>query len=149
MDCSSPYTDVTSPGSTIVSPNYPSNYTNNLRCQTTVRFPSGQRVNAQFLAFDLESDFRCRNDWLVAYDGPSTYASVIGSKRCGSSRPSSILSSGNSLTFEFRTDFSQTFNGFKILVTSGKQYLFTHIVDFRIILLLLLWCIICSIINIF
>ena len=54
IDCDSPFDDeVTFPGTTIISPNYPTNYGVNKDCQMKIRFAEGQRVVIRFLDFEI------------------------------------------------------------------------------------------------
>ena len=56
-----------------------------------------------FESFDLESANRCRYD----------YVEINGEKYCGSSKPSPVISSGNTLTITFHSDYSVIRSGFK------------------------------------
>lgn len=49
---------------------------------------------------------------LQLYDGPNTNASMIG-KYCGSTLPSSIMTSGRTLYLRFKADASGVGNGFR------------------------------------
>ena len=124
IDCDSPFDEVTDSGTTITSPNYPSNYDNGKDCQVTIRFAADQIVLITLEAFDVESESTCRYDYLAVHDGDSTSSNLIGSKLCGTDHVgSTIKSTGNTMTLHFHTDSSETRSGFKINVVSGKIYL--------------------------
>ena len=53
IDCTAPYDIIDTPGTTIISPNYPDTYETNQICQVTVQFPHEMRVTLIFEEFDL------------------------------------------------------------------------------------------------
>ena len=106
---------------TIISPNYPSYYDDNMDCHITLRFAQGQRISLQFLAFEIEPNSACSYDYLNIYDGPTSSSSLIGSKLCGETIPDSVESTGNTMHIHFHTDFSVTRSGFKIKAEIGKS----------------------------
>ena len=123
IDCDSPFDEVTDSGTTITSPNYPSNYYNGLDCQVTIRFAADQVVSITLEAFNVESHSTCVWDYLAVHDGDSTSSNLIGSKLCRTDHVgSTIKSTGNTMTLHFHTDSSETRSGFKINVISGKKY---------------------------
>ena len=44
IDCSSPFDEVLTPGTVIMSPNYPNSYDDGLNCQMTIRFSDSPTV---------------------------------------------------------------------------------------------------------
>lgn len=54
----------TAPSGTILSPNYPEEYGNNLNCVWLIISEPGSRIHLLFSDFDLEPQF----DWLVVKD---------------------------------------------------------------------------------
>ena len=113
MDCDSPYdTEVTTPGSIIQSPNYPSPYEPGKDCLTTIRFSN--RILLRFLNFNVEYDSSCDYDYLIIYDGPDDTSSQIGAKLCGDTKPTEIVSSGNTMHIRFHTDGNVQKTGFQI-----------------------------------
>lgn len=119
IDCSSPFNEVTTTGTAITSPNYPSNYNNGNDCQVTIRFAAEQIVSITLESFDVESHSSCGWDYLAIHDGDSTNSPFIGSKLCGSSHSgTTIQSTGNSMTLHFHTDGSVTRPGFKVYANS-------------------------------
>merc|ERR1719270_913868 len=69
INCGSTTTQITTPETTITSPNFPSSYPNNQDCKTVIQFSQGQRISVEFLNFDIESHNRCTWDWLEIRDG--------------------------------------------------------------------------------
>ena len=115
IDCNSPYDEVTLPGTSITSTNYPSRYNNSEDCEVTIRFSSDQKVNITLEKFYVESHPTCVYDFLAIYDGDSTNSPIIGSKLCGKiDTEKSILSTGNVMTLHFHSDSSQTRTGFRV-----------------------------------
>ena len=125
IDCSSPFDEVLTPGTVIMSPNYPNPYDDGLRCQMTIRFSDSPTVLIEFdPTYEIESDSSCGYDYLEARDGPSLDSPRIGSKLCGRNIPAPIQSTGNSMTLRFRTDGSVSKTGFKITANAGKNQTF-------------------------
>ena len=123
IDCDSPYDVVTIPGTTIITPNYPEYYGDDLYCQVTLTFED--RVNIRFQDFSVGSYRDCIDDWLEVHDGDNPDSDCIGEKRCNDAIPSPIESSGNSLTLVFQSNNKFVFyteKGFKILADQGTLY---------------------------
>lgn len=51
--------EITSAGEVITSQNHPNDYSNDQDCHWTIRFPEGQNVMLEFMAFDLEYSSGC------------------------------------------------------------------------------------------
>ena len=113
INCGSTTTQITTPETTITSPNYPNSYPNRQDCKTVIQFAQGQRVSVEFLNFDIESHNRCTWDWLEIRDGSTSSANPLGSKMCGNQLPGPITSTGNSLHIHFHTDGSVVKSGFQ------------------------------------
>ena len=110
------------PGTTITSPNYPNSYENNIDCVVALRFPAGSTVLIEFdQQYEIESHDSCNYDYIEVRDGPSVDSNLIGNERlCGSTAPAPIQSTGNTMTLIFHTDGSFTKTGFKIVANPGK-----------------------------
>ncbi|XP_061189565.1 enteropeptidase-like [Saccostrea echinata] len=107
-----------------------SKYKNNMDCTLTVKAAPTSRTNTTtnkrlmlvFRKLDIKGSnlFGC-SDQLYIYDGPSTSSSKVpGLARsyCGENEPrGAYMSSGDSLTFRFVSDFWNTDDGFKLLLT--------------------------------
>ncbi|XP_071944559.1 adhesion G protein-coupled receptor L4-like [Antedon mediterranea] len=87
----------------ITSPNYPSNYVDNLSYNWKFRTNSGHLLLLKFSDFHLEPD--CHDYVLVDYEH-------IIANYCGSDLPPDILSTSNTLLVLFRTDSSGQRKGF-------------------------------------
>ena len=72
-------------------------------------------VQLHFLNFDLDLN----NDKVYVYDGSDTTASLLYTVS-GTSRPSDVFSSGNTVFVSFVTDSSITKDGFKIAYSMIK-----------------------------
>ena len=110
---------VTTPGTTIFSPNYPYNYPTFCDSQLTIHFNG--RISLFFESFDVEYQDDCYLDWLEIRDGQSVYDDQIGPKLCGSDIPGPITSNGKYLKLIFHSDDSNTYKGFKIQAQLGKK----------------------------
>ncbi|XP_033110748.1 cubilin-like [Anneissia japonica] len=99
---------------TIKSSNYPSNYNSNEECIWTITVEHGYHVRFNFDSnFDIKSTVgSCTGDVLSAFDGDSTSSAPLGNF-CGSSAPSTVISSNNKLTFRMRSDGSNEGVGFQ------------------------------------
>lgn len=82
-------------------------YSNALFQTQTFRSLNGQRLRFTFSQFSTET---CC-DWLQIWDGPTDQATFLGEWR-GGNGPGVITSTGNSLTFRFRSDGSTPSGGF-------------------------------------
>ena len=110
---------VTTPGITILSPNYPYNYPTFCDSQLTINFDG--RISLYFESFDVEYlDDNCVLDWLEIRDGKSVDDDRIGAKLCGSNIPGLITSTGKYLKLIFHSDDSNNYKGFKIQAQLGK-----------------------------
>ena len=76
--------------------------------------PTGAtNVTLDFTVFDIEQDW----DFLFIYDGDNINAPLVGSYT-GTTIPSSVTSSGNSLLVEFRSDCATMSPGWEAIVTA-------------------------------
>ena len=117
--CESPFDDVTIPGTTIISPNYPNDYDINKDCQLVIKFATNAIVSLTFEDFNVEDDSTCGYDYLALHDGNSIISPIIGSKLCGTGPAGmTINSTGNVMTLHFVSDSSVTVTGFKIYADS-------------------------------
>ncbi|XP_071115638.1 cubilin-like isoform X2 [Haliotis cracherodii] len=105
-------------GTTLTSPTgriyYPTtaSYTNNVRCQVTIRPGAGQTFNVTFTDFDLESHSSCNFDSLMFQVN-----GVNSSKTCGRSRAGLTLSfpyTSGDIVVNFSSDGSITGRGFDL-----------------------------------
>ena len=123
IDCAGT-NQVTTPETTIQSPNYPNNYPNGRDCSAVVQFALGQRVSVEFLAFNVESHSSCVYDWLEIRDGSDSSADLLSTRLCGEQLFAPITSTGNTLHIHFHTDGSVKKSGFQLKVKVGKHHTF-------------------------
>uniref|UniRef100_H2M2H5 CUB and Sushi multiple domains 1 n=1 Tax=Oryzias latipes TaxID=8090 RepID=H2M2H5_ORYLA len=106
----------TAPSGTILSPNYPEEYGNNLNCVWLIISEPGSRIHLLFSDFDLEPPF----DWLVVKDEGLSEATTFGTFS-GKNVPAQIASNGHIMKLEFQSDHSNTGKGFNISYTTFGQ----------------------------
>ena len=119
----------------VTSPNYPSNYPNNLEKTETIYVEQGLILSMQFTAFSIELDYytnHCRFDYLTITDGdgttlmekscggPSDRNTVyIGGQKIDSTLPPNIRSRTNVINIFFRTHHEHTRSGWSISWSAG------------------------------
>nr|XP_057944796.1 CUB and sushi domain-containing protein 1-like isoform X2 [Doryrhamphus excisus] len=106
----------TAPSGTVLSPNYPEEYGNNLNCVWLIISEPGSRIHLLFSDFDLEPQF----DWLVVKDEGVSEPTTFGTFS-GKDVPSQIASNGHIMRLEFQSDHSNTGKGFNISYTTFGQ----------------------------
>ncbi|XP_056378601.1 CUB and sushi domain-containing protein 3 isoform X6 [Hyla sarda] len=99
----------TAPMGTVLSPDYPEGYGNNLNCIWTIISDPGSRIHLSFNDFDLESQF----DFLAIKDGDSSDSPLLGTFT-GAEVPSHLTSNNHILRLEFQADHSMSGRGFNI-----------------------------------
>ena len=108
---------------TITSPNYPLDYSDNMECTWQVQNEDkvgGYVLKVLINGFELQQDqalslSRCPFDNLTFYDGMSD-SSLFLESFCGTVHPEVIYSSGKNLFIKFHTDSEMTFRGLNISV---------------------------------
>ncbi|KAK1891689.1 CUB and sushi domain containing protein 1, partial [Dissostichus eleginoides] len=106
----------TAPSGTVLSPNYPEEYGNNLNCVWLIISEPGSRIHLLFSDFDLEPQF----DWLMIKDEGLSEPTTFGTFS-GKDVPSQIASNGHIMRLEFQSDHSNTGKGFNISYTTFGQ----------------------------
>ncbi|XP_024431584.2 cubilin [Desmodus rotundus] len=97
----------------VTSPNHPDNYPQHADCIWLIAAPPGKLIKLQFAdQFNIEVTPNCTSSYLELRDGADSNAPII-SKFCGTSLPSSQLSSGEVMYLRFQSDSSSTHVGFK------------------------------------
>jgi N-acetyl-anhydromuramyl-L-alanine amidase AmpD len=81
--------------------------------RTITRIQPGGPVTVTFTQFDVENNW----DYLYIYDGPTVFSPLIG-HFTGTNSPGTVTSSGDALTFEFRSDCGTTAPGWAASWTS-------------------------------
>lgn len=103
----------TAPSGTVLSPDYPEGYGNNMNCVWLIQSELGSRIHLAFNDFDLEAPY----DSLTVKDGETNDAVVIG-RFSGAESPSHLTSNTNTLRLEFQADHSMSGRGFNITYSS-------------------------------
>ncbi|MCQ2279353.1 MAG: N-acetylmuramoyl-L-alanine amidase [Bacteroidales bacterium] len=80
-------------------------YGNDERKLYLIQVPEAENITLTFSAFDLENDY----DFMWIYDGNTVFAPQLG--RWNTTSPGTVVSSGNSLLVEFRSDCATTASG--------------------------------------
>merc|ERR550539_1047748 len=89
------------------SPNYPRRYPNNQNQTWDLEVAADQKIKLSFDSFDLEDASSCRYDYVQISHGS------FEEKYCGFRKPDPIISSGNTMTVTFYSDYSVSRYGFK------------------------------------
>lgn len=89
------------------------NYGNDERTITRIQPSGGGTVTVTFTQFNVENNW----DYLYIYDGPTVFSPLIG-HYTGTNSPGTVTSSGDALTFEFRSDCATTAPGWAASWTS-------------------------------
>ena len=101
------------------SPYYPSSYAHYWHCSWGITVPSGYRVRLEFHTLDLG---RRGYDYLVIYDGSSSYSPQIGYYD-GHYSACTVYSSGTSLWFRFYAyGYGYAGKGFYATYTAVPSY---------------------------
>ncbi|KAF3691668.1 CUB and sushi domain-containing protein 3 CUB and sushi multiple domains protein 3 [Channa argus] len=103
------FSNFTAPMGTVLSPDYPEGYGNNLNCVWLIISESGSRIHLAFNDFDLEPPY----DFLTIKDGDQSGATILG-RFSGAEVPSHLTSNSNVLQLEFQADHSMSGRGFNI-----------------------------------
>ena len=111
----------TAPLGTVLSPDYPEGYGNNMNCVWLIQSEPGSRIHLAFNDFDLEAPY----DSLTVKDGETNDAGVIG-RFSGAENPSHLTSNTNTVRLEFQADHSMSGRGFNITYSSMSFFYFYH-----------------------
>eukprot|EP00063_Salmo_salar_P082922 XP_014057757.1 PREDICTED: CUB and sushi domain-containing protein 3-like [Salmo salar] len=103
------FSNFTAAVGTVLSPDYPEGYGNNLNCVWIIISEPGSRIHLAFNDFDLEPPY----DFLTVKDGDQTGSSILG-RYSGAEVPSHFSSNSNILQLEFQADHSMSGRGFNI-----------------------------------
>ncbi|XP_076868457.1 CUB and sushi domain-containing protein 3 isoform X4 [Brachyhypopomus gauderio] len=108
----------TAASGTVLSPDYPEGYGNNLNCVWLIIAEVGSRIQLTFNDFDLEPPY----DFLTVRDGEQagSGAALLG-RFTGAEVPSHLTSNSNVLQLEFQADHSMSGRGFNISYSTFGQ----------------------------
>eukprot|EP00795_Rhopilema_esculentum_P008757 gene8757-14783_t len=104
---------------TIVSPKFPSNYPNGVKCTYKITAPTTSKIHLIFSRLRLESSSSCAKDSLSVHEGSDERTPVV-LKKCGTNT-TQYLSTSNSIFLQFVSDSSENEEGFKIFYIVGKR----------------------------
>ncbi|XP_035273212.1 cubilin [Anguilla anguilla] len=99
--------DVTGLRGSLSSMNHPLTYSNNAGCLWNIKAPLGKLVRLHFLNFSLEDSELCMNDKLSLSD----HIGSLGT-HCGSSVPSDLVTTSDTLTVQFTSNSRVVDTGF-------------------------------------
>ncbi|XP_053330338.1 embryonic protein UVS.2-like [Spea bombifrons] len=107
------------PTKNFTSPGYPNGYSVNMDCYWKITAPEGYRISLTFNEFVLESGMFgfCRYDYVKVYNGADSSSPPMGTY-CGTRSLAPLVSSGNFMMIQFRSDQSNTFKGFNATYVS-------------------------------
>ncbi|RXQ87502.1 hypothetical protein EO244_16405 [Ancylomarina salipaludis] len=91
------------------------NYKKNKNYTITFNVPSGSSIDVVFESFSVEVQSNCNYDWLKIFDGSSVSSTLLGTY-CGTNSPGTISSTGEALTFQWHSDNSVQYAGWKALI---------------------------------
>ncbi|XP_070541630.1 scavenger receptor cysteine-rich domain-containing protein DMBT1-like [Ptychodera flava] len=106
---------------TIDSPNYPSNYPNNARCEWIIKAAYSWR-NLYVSWEDFCTESCC--DFVSAGDGNTPGNNVVITRHAGCSLPPNFYSNGDTVWLIFYSDYSVTNRGFRVYMY-GTDYYFS------------------------
>jgi len=92
----------------IKSPNYPSNYPNSKDQTYSIKVETGSKIELTFVDFVIEDESKCGYDYVQVLD--SDGSQLI--KKCGSTKPTNVVSKGNTMTVKFHSDSEVPAKGF-------------------------------------
>ncbi|CAH2245732.1 astacin-like metalloendopeptidase [Pelobates cultripes] len=93
------------------SPQFPKVYPNNVNGLWSIIAPVGSNVQLTFSFFELQPSILCSYDYLTIIDGTSLIDPVLGTF-CSNNKPTTLVSSGNVMMIQFRSDSSLTYKGY-------------------------------------
>ena len=108
----------------LCSPNYPSDYDNNLNNEYVMTAPAGQTVTVTFNTFALETATTCNYDSVQIFEGSGTTGTLLLNKTCGTptTMPGPVTSTSNTATLLLTSDSSVTASGFEAQLNSGVTF---------------------------
>lgn len=117
------------------TPNYPSNYDNDIDCSWTIKVPEGYVITLRFTDFKVENTilcaFSCVCDYIELHDLTVNGVERNHGRFCmWNPPPKSFVSTSNQLRITFHSDFNHADKGFRAVYTSsfkGKFYCFVKI----------------------
>ncbi|XP_069787318.1 cubilin [Narcine bancroftii] len=97
---------------TLTSPIYSHNQYSNINCTYLVTVGANRNVQMKFDKFKLDTSSACSSNYVAVYNGPNTFAPLLG-QFCGSNIPPILRSSNNSIFLVFKTNGFHAYGGWQ------------------------------------
>ncbi|XP_058456836.1 cubilin homolog [Malaya genurostris] len=106
---------ITSEDTTIRSPSIADqgSYLPDSDCRWVIVAPKTHAIQLSWNSFELEKSGNCMYDFVEIYDNSSQTNAFVG-RYCGMTKPPAITSAGNIVTIRFKTDSSNSKDGFSL-----------------------------------
>ncbi|XP_061178089.1 cubilin-like [Saccostrea echinata] len=105
---------------TFTSPNFPGQYPHRRICTWLIKVPQGRRVSLTFESLNIEASSTCYYDYVSVYNGILRDSPALG-RYCGTTPPSVVEASGNTMKVVFFTDGSVSNGGFRAHYSSLNE----------------------------
>ncbi|KAM3716945.1 Cubilin [Dirofilaria immitis] len=102
---------------TIQSPNYPSEYDNNLSCSWSIMLESSRPILIKFLTMDIEDSVLCSKDSIIVHSSPTYLDETTDDKLCGTLIGWNKTFPNGRVFISFTTDSNTTKKGFALQLT--------------------------------
>ncbi|XP_059051310.1 cubilin-like [Achroia grisella] len=90
------------------------NYYSNMNCTWFIEGPKNKIVTLKILYVDLENNYLCSSDYLAVFDGLTIEDDKRLALICGNDNSTTVIRSrGNTMVFQFVSDRSMVYSGFK------------------------------------
>ncbi|KAM8953252.1 astacin-like metalloendopeptidase [Pelodytes ibericus] len=106
----------------LVSPQFSRPYPNNVDALWSIIAPPQYKISLRFMYLLVQDSPTCQYDYITVIDGPTTTSPVLG-KFCGNKLPSPVMSTGNVMLVQFRSDDQINFKGFYLCYQFGRPML--------------------------
>ncbi|KAM8953251.1 astacin-like metalloendopeptidase [Pelodytes ibericus] len=95
----------------LVSPEFSRPYPNNVDALWFIIAPPQYKISLRFMYLLVQDSPTCQYDYITVIDGPTKTSPDLG-KFCGNKLPSPVMSTGNVMLVQFRSDDQINFKGF-------------------------------------
>ncbi|XP_059827436.1 cubilin [Hypanus sabinus] len=101
---------------TLTSPIYSLSQYGSMNCTYHITVGVNRIVKIIFDEFNLDASSTCTSNYVAVYNGPSTFAPLLG-QFCGSENPPILRSTNNSIFLVFKTNGIHTYGGWRASYT--------------------------------
>ncbi|VDI21612.1 cubilin, partial [Mytilus galloprovincialis] len=108
---------VTNTSGIITSPNYPSDYNNDLDCEYIIKSPTKQPITLVFEDFDIEDDDDCTKDYVSVKDGTNILLGTF----CGDNIPYPLLALSGVIILKFHSNNEDSEKGFRAVFNDSQE----------------------------